>query len=150
MTNLKRKEQNNMLFLKKLGLTILEFLVYMSVGALIFWLIGQDNKAWFYVVSAVALVAFIFLNMLFIPMLIDTITYNTEINKKLRTTEKLWAAGDLKLLKGKTGVAVIHKEETAYTLSFDDINERTPEQLLTFIDDILAIRRVSKLKKEEI
>ena len=30
-----------MLFLKKLGLTILEFLVYMSVGALIFWLIGN-------------------------------------------------------------------------------------------------------------
>lgn len=139
-----------MLFLKKLGLTILEFLVYMSVGALILWLTGLDNKAWFYAVSAVAFVTFIFLNMLFIPMWIERITYNTKINKKLRTTEKLWIAGDLKLLKGKTGVAVIHKEETAYSLSFDDIDERTPEQLLTFIDEILAIRRMSKPKKEEI
>lgn len=138
-----------MLFLKKLGLTILEFLVYMSVGALILWLTELDNKAWFYAVSAVAFVTFIFLNMLFIPMWIEAITYNTKINKKLRATEKLWAAGDLKLLKGKTGVAVIHKEETAYSLSFDDIDERTPEQLLTFIDEILAIRRISKPKKEE-
>ncbi len=139
-----------MLFLKKLVLTILEFLVYMSVGALILWLTRLDNKAWFYAVSAVAFVTFIFLNMLFIPMWIEAITYNTKINKKLRTTEKLWIAGDLKLLKGKTGVAVIHKEETAYSLSFDDIDERTPEQLLTFIDEILAIRRMSKPKKEEI
>lgn len=138
-----------MLFLKKLGLTILEFLVYMSVGALILWLTELDNKAWFYAVSAVAFVTFIFLNMLFIPMWIEAITYNAKINKKLRITEKLWAAGDLKLLKGKTGVAVIHKEETAYSLSFDDIDERTPEQLLTFIDEILAIRRMSKPKKEE-
>ena len=138
-----------MLFLKKLGLTILQFLIYMSVGAFMLWLIGQDNKAWFYAVSAVALVAFIFLNMLFVPMWVDTITYNTEINKKLRATEKLWVAGDLKLSKGKTGVAVIHKEETAYTLSFNDIDERTPEQLLTFIDEILVVRRMSKPKKEE-
>jgi hypothetical protein len=137
-----------MLFLKKLGLTILEFLVYMSVGALIFWLMGRDEKGWFYAVTAVTFVAFIFLNMLLIPMWLVAITYNTQLNKKLRETEKHWTSGNLKLVRNKNGVAVVHNEKTTYTLSFDDIDERDPERLASFIDEILVIRKMSSNKED--
>ena len=134
-----------MLFLKKLGLAILEFLVYMGAGAFIFWLLSLENKAWFYAIGAVAFVVSIMLNMYFIPKLLKQIEYNTMINQKLRATEKLWPNRNLRLNPKKTFVEIIYEgKPISYNLSLEDVEMRSPEALTRFIDEVVTIKKAQK------